>query len=87
MTHRPAPNVVMTCTLKNMCMDILAFLAFYSQTRCSVPLNDTTLQSILQCSLADCSDQVATGTCKLPRKLQVSIFQVPIISSSCRKKF
>ena len=40
----------------------------------SVPMNTATLQSILQCSLADCTHQVATGTCKLPRKLQVPIF-------------
>ena len=78
-------NNVLSCTLKNMFMDILAFLTFYSQTGCSVPLNVATFQLILQCSLAHCSDQVATGTCKQPRKLQVSIFQVPIILSSYRK--
>ena len=32
---------------------------FYSQIRCSVPPNIATLPSILQCSCANCSEQVA----------------------------
>ena len=59
----------------------------YSQTRCSIPLNIATLQPILQFLLAVCYNQIATGTCELPHKLSVSIFQVRIISFSFKKKY
>ena len=44
--------------LYTICREAGTFGIYYSQTRCSFALNIATLQSIVQCLLAVCSDQV-----------------------------